>query len=77
MPWPGAQHVVGALDVSMCFSFSLLSFLPCLCFFLSLSLIFTKMALVPGAQHGPEKQGNTTWVSMVQNDSLLASWPFG
>lgn len=24
---------------------------------LSLSLIFTKMALVPGAQHGPEEQG--------------------
>lgn len=28
-----------------------------LCVSVSLSLIFTKMALVPGAQHGPEKQG--------------------
>lgn len=30
---------------------------PSLCVSVSLSLVFTKMALVPGAQHGPEKQG--------------------
>ena len=56
MPWPGAQHVVSALDMLMWLL--LLSLLPLsLSVSLSLSLIFTKMALVPGAQHGPEEQG--------------------
>ena len=42
-----------------------------LCVSVSLSLIFTKMALVPGAQHGPEKLGKAVVIFLKRSRGYL------